>query len=286
MAQTQAAANHSEMLLFRYFDLDPEPGASYRYRVRVVITNPNLGADISRLEKPEVAQGETRETPWSEASNAVTVEPDTDYFVNRIPRFRGRTQNGVQMDVYQWNSSLGTIEKGQFTLNFGQNVGGKVKTTEGDFLNETATANKEVLLYGQDLLVDAEGAPSLVVNDHPDLTALRSAGSKLQDGLLDEALTVMPDGDLKITTRHQADALSPKVEARYQSQMEAINRFLEKSKDAKDKEGQLPDANTDTKQGRTRRKKNPAVSAVGAAMAPLAGAPATGAAPAKKKRGR
>jgi len=278
-------ANHSEMLLFRYFDLDPEPGQSYRYRVRVVITNPNLGADISRLEKPEVAQGETRETPWSQASNPVTVESDTDYFVTRIPRLRGRPQSGVQMEVYQWNASLGTIEKGAFNLSFGQNVGGKVKTIEGDFLNESATENKEVLLYAQDVLVDAEGSPAIVPNEHPDLVVLRTMNQKLQDGLLDEALTVMPDGEMKITSRSESEVEKPAVDSRYQAQMAAINTFLEKSKAAEKKEGSLDAANLDgdKKKGRTRRNKNPAVGGMAGAM-PLAGAAAPAPAAGKKKR--
>lgn len=57
-------------VLFRYFDFDVKTGHSYRYRVRIVAANPVF---MEKMFPPELAKGETRESPWSELSPVVTV---------------------------------------------------------------------------------------------------------------------------------------------------------------------------------------------------------------------
>lgn len=59
------------ILLFRYLDFDVKPGNFYRYRVKLVVKNPNLAYLTS---DPFVSRGMTRETPWSRPSQAVLVK--------------------------------------------------------------------------------------------------------------------------------------------------------------------------------------------------------------------
>src|SRR5690606_13643890 len=73
-----------QLLLSRYFDFNVDPGKTYRYRVRLKVQNPNFGLSPEQIRSPEVAEGEFRFTPWSAATEPVTVPPDTEYFVRQI----------------------------------------------------------------------------------------------------------------------------------------------------------------------------------------------------------
>ena len=62
-----------EHRLFRFFDFDVDPGKTYRYRVKLVLNNPNYDVQRRYLESYEYGKGETREADWSEPSPPVTV---------------------------------------------------------------------------------------------------------------------------------------------------------------------------------------------------------------------
>ncbi len=62
--------------LFRFFDYTVEHNKTYRYRVKLALNNPNKGVVKRFLKKPELAEGETRETDWSDPSDLVTTPPD------------------------------------------------------------------------------------------------------------------------------------------------------------------------------------------------------------------
>jgi hypothetical protein len=62
--------------LFRFFDYTVEHNKTYRYRVKLALNNPNKGVVIRYLKKPDLANGETRETDWSDPSDTVTTPPD------------------------------------------------------------------------------------------------------------------------------------------------------------------------------------------------------------------
>ena len=69
-----------QYLLFRFLDFDIEPTKQYCYRVQLVLANPNFGLDLAHLEKPALAQGETRDAPWSKPSTAARF-PILDSFL-------------------------------------------------------------------------------------------------------------------------------------------------------------------------------------------------------------
>ena len=62
-----------ENKLFRFFDFSAQPGKSYRYRVRLVLRNPNHNVPAQYLTNAQLAKGETRVSPWSEPSDIVTI---------------------------------------------------------------------------------------------------------------------------------------------------------------------------------------------------------------------
>jgi hypothetical protein len=62
--------------LIRFFDYTVQSGKTYRYRVKLALNNPNKNVYPRFLKRPELAQGETRQTDWSAPSPAVTTPSD------------------------------------------------------------------------------------------------------------------------------------------------------------------------------------------------------------------
>lgn len=62
--------------LFRFIDRTVEPGKRYRYRVRLLLANPNYNQPARLLERPELGKEYWIATPWSEPSNVVEVPRD------------------------------------------------------------------------------------------------------------------------------------------------------------------------------------------------------------------
>ncbi len=62
--------------LFRYVDLTAEPGKTYRYRVQLLVYNPNFGFKPQFLEKADSSKEQWRYSPWSEPTAAVTIPRD------------------------------------------------------------------------------------------------------------------------------------------------------------------------------------------------------------------
>lgn len=69
----RAAGPLVEHRLFRFFDFAVDPGKTYRYRIKLVLKNPNAGVPPRFLENYEYAKGATRDADWSQPSSPVTV---------------------------------------------------------------------------------------------------------------------------------------------------------------------------------------------------------------------
>lgn len=64
--------------LFRFFDFTVEPGKRYKYRVKLMFTNPNQGLPIRILQNPELAKLPYLEAEeWTEAKEIVSVPRDS-----------------------------------------------------------------------------------------------------------------------------------------------------------------------------------------------------------------
>jgi hypothetical protein len=70
LGESHRESETARYLLLRYFDFEAMHGRSYRYRVKILNRNPAFEeTDVP----PKMAEGEFRESPWSEPSSAVTV---------------------------------------------------------------------------------------------------------------------------------------------------------------------------------------------------------------------
>ena len=116
-------------MLFRYLDFDVEPNRSYQYRVRLELRNPNYGRSIADAGGlAHVVDGETRFTEWSEPTPISTTPKTTDFFVARVNPPRSRSPLTATVDVYQWDSDLGTVVRGNVEVEPGQLISGTAQT--------------------------------------------------------------------------------------------------------------------------------------------------------------
>jgi hypothetical protein len=67
-----------EHLLLRYFDYDVEPGKQYRYRIRLLLANPNYGVPSHCLDDEGAASVRILQTAWSQPTAVVQVPRDTE----------------------------------------------------------------------------------------------------------------------------------------------------------------------------------------------------------------
>lgn len=194
----------SKYLLFRYFDFTVTPGNSYRYRVRLVLRNPNYKRPVEELVDASVAEGELRMTPWSEPTTPSDIPEEQKVFLAKVDK--GRPESGVapaaNMDIVQWFADAGTsisvkLEK----LQLGQFVGGRAKTEV--LRPEMSLKEEEIPVFTGSILADIAMAPlaELDAAEHADLKV--DAKRLKQIGTVDKALLVDRFGQLM--------ALDPKV---------------------------------------------------------------------------
>jgi hypothetical protein len=110
-----------EEIMIRALDLTVEPDTTYRFRVRVVVYNPNLGReDIS----PGV---DTKSVeifgPWSDPTEEVTMPPDVaTYALNKEPPVP-RKLDQVNFEVARWTPDNGVTVVKRFPAAPGEIIG-------------------------------------------------------------------------------------------------------------------------------------------------------------------
>jgi hypothetical protein len=88
--------------LFRFTDFDVQPGHSYRYRVQLVLKNPNYGISADALATPAVKPEPYRDTPWSDASAVANVPPAPRLLAAGIDRPKGKDPKG-RVGIMTWD---------------------------------------------------------------------------------------------------------------------------------------------------------------------------------------
>ncbi|MEZ6144365.1 MAG: hypothetical protein R3B91_02810 [Planctomycetaceae bacterium] len=185
-----------QLLLFRYLDFDVEPGATYKYRVRLEVANPNYGRKSSEAAGiAEVVEGQTRKTEWSNITDLVHVPRDAEYFVTKVDQPRGGTSLATSnFAIYKWDPEYGTtVAVNNLDVELGQEVGGPVKTHVLDPAQYTFEV-EDYLFQTGDVLVDAVGDETIQTRQHPDLQI--ATGRDLE--LSNQAIVLQGDGRLVV----------------------------------------------------------------------------------------
>jgi hypothetical protein len=166
---TQRAAPEGDLLLFRYFDFDVEPGETYRYRVQLVLQNPNFGQPLAATGGvASVVLGEDRTTPWSEPTSPVTVDDTVKYFLTSVEPPKSLAYPDVRMNMFQYDQDVGTVVQQELNVSFGQNIGGKAKTEQADPAKGTIE-EVDYAFKSEDILIDALPDVRISRTEHPDL---------------------------------------------------------------------------------------------------------------------
>ncbi|MCC7293359.1 MAG: hypothetical protein IT449_14965 [Phycisphaerales bacterium] len=105
--------------------IDGQPGSlvggqTYQYRIRAKVFNPYYGQPQS-LKNPEDAKIAFVTGEWSEPSDPIYVEPDTQYFARSTSK--DKDAEHVTFEMYKWYDGLWV--KGTFKLGIGDLVGGE-----------------------------------------------------------------------------------------------------------------------------------------------------------------
>ncbi len=111
-----------DYLLFRFFDYSVEPGKSYRYRVRLLLANPNFGLDPKFLERPELARQRWIEKDrWSEPSPVITIPRDTFVLAGGVhPLLRDTDEPRGTVAIIKWRKETGEEVHRDFPVMRGQ----------------------------------------------------------------------------------------------------------------------------------------------------------------------
>jgi hypothetical protein len=167
-------------LLLRFFDFDVQPGRQYRYRVFLVLANPNEGKDVRSVQDPEMVkskfiglvkfvrddggavvdvQCDPRLADWSTPSLPVAVPQDVELlaYAVQMPSRPGQEPSGA-VRVVSWSKNLGINAWHEYPV-----VRGKIV----DFKADVSYHGQHVpvdFLTG-DLIVDLAGDP-IAPRDH------------------------------------------------------------------------------------------------------------------------
>ena len=96
------------LLLARFFDVAVEPGQAYRYRMRLVVANPNFGLGAADVSDPAALEGETRKTRWSEPSGVAIVPPDEYVYLAKLREGPADGLPQARLDVTEFSRDYGT----------------------------------------------------------------------------------------------------------------------------------------------------------------------------------
>jgi len=215
-----------ELLLFRYIDFSVEPGKTYRYRASLVFRNPNFlkTADLAAGDT-SVVTGETRTSDWSDATSPVTVPKDQQSFVTDVKPAGATAFPVPQLNVFQWDATLGSMQQAVLPVNFGQTISGRRRTDVLDPAKGTFEL-KEYTFQSTDYVVDAQTDIQLEAAAHPDV---KPAGGTRGDLMLPErVLVALSEGGVAILD----PSVSRQAELDSRKYLEYQNKRWKEMKDA------------------------------------------------------
>ncbi len=122
--QGNSAANQDakmpDILFMRYIDYDVQPGKNYRYRIKLVLRNPNWNVPEKYLLHAGSAKTPFMDTSWSKPSPTVTVPPAATIEPRAVNAPRSYVLVNIKnfdMPTGEYQSCAFKVERGQ-TMNF------------------------------------------------------------------------------------------------------------------------------------------------------------------------
>jgi hypothetical protein len=125
MGSSEAAGNfwksEEKRVMIRALDFTAQPDNSYRYRVRIVVVNPNLNRD-------DVSPGTDTKLkeltgPWSKETDVVTMPPDVQPYAIATMDPAANSDRKVRFQVVRFNPSDGWTVPHRFDVGVGEVIG-------------------------------------------------------------------------------------------------------------------------------------------------------------------
>jgi hypothetical protein len=183
---TDFPKSEAPKLMIRSLDFTADPDTTYRFRVAIVVFNPNYqredvspGTDTKKVE----LRG-----PWSEPTDEVTMPADvTAYALDKFPSGEGSKRSDlVQFQITRWNPDDGvtvvrTLEYGPGQI-VGETRSAPIPSSEGE-----KAKSKQIDFNTRQVVLDETGGP------HP-IAQVGANGAPLDVPVL--SLLVRPDGSV------------------------------------------------------------------------------------------
>lgn len=219
---TNFPKSDADKLMVRLIDFLVEPDATYRYRVRTVVANPNFnsssvmpGVDIDSRELAG---------PWSDPTDPIHVPPDVaTYVVDFAPSAADLLRDDlVQFQIVRWEPENGLTIVRRLSSAPGEVIGEKIDSEVPDLKNKKRI-RQNVDFTSHRLLVDASGGSRPISN-------LRLGLRRPQFDAPAQALILRADGSLVL--RDQAgdanDGEMEEMKAIYEQELEDAKEDKEK----------------------------------------------------------
>lgn len=183
--QGGAAMADTEYYLLRFFDFNVVPGKSYRYRVKLGLSNPNNGLDPKYLEKPELAKETVLQTDWSEQSPVVSIPRESYFLVGEATRGSDPAIELIAVRMVADQGIKAAVAKGS-----------QYRGQIGNFRNERV-----------DLSTDEPAFPPPALPGEPETKKPKKERDKPIDLLTDTLLVDIRGGDPLARSKEPAEAL-------------------------------------------------------------------------------
>ncbi|WP_165070277.1 hypothetical protein [Paludisphaera rhizosphaerae] len=146
--------SEEKTVMVRALDFTAQPDESYRYRVRIVVFNPNFNReDVA----PGVdAKSEELQGPWSESTDEVHMPPDVTAYAMGVLQATPKSEMKGVFQIVKFNPDDGQTLPRQFEAAPGELLG-EVRTTQIPTSDGTGTKNKGVDFSSQLMVLDVVG---------------------------------------------------------------------------------------------------------------------------------
>ncbi|SIN81018.1 hypothetical protein SAMN05444166_1010 [Singulisphaera sp. GP187] len=209
--------NEEETLMVRSLDFTVEPDTSYRFRLRIVVFNPNL-------KREDVAAGVDKNAielfgPWSEPTELVSVPADVATYALQKVASVGTTDQ-VQFEVTKWDPGNGVMVTRKFDAGPGDIIGSlfsvQIPTSDG-----TGSKSEKIDFNSRQVVLDAMGGakpvPKEIDNFRFEVPAL--------------SLVVRPDGSVAMKNQSfdEPNEVRKNVVETYKREVANSNKVRESS---------------------------------------------------------
>jgi hypothetical protein len=209
----------ADTIMIRSLDFTVEPDKTYRFRVRIVVYNPNR-------DREDVAPGVDTKSlelfgPWSEPTAEVTMPPDVATYALAKVLPNPKRSDLATFQVTRWNPEDGVTVVRRFDAGPGEIIG-NMATTAVPVSDGSGQQTKRIDFNSHEIVLDTTGGTQPV----PPLGAGNAPLTVPATSLL-----VRPDG--VVVLRNQADDLHDEVrkdtDANYQRELKESDKKRENS---------------------------------------------------------